>query len=295
MSELQIRPLTTMADIEQVRHVQMATWGMAAEETIPPHTLHALQHHGASLLGALDGDRVVGFAFAVLGTMDAPDETAAAERLKLYSVATGLLPGYQQTGAGYRLKLAQREFANRIGVRLISWTYDPLMSVNGRFNIHKLGGVVSTYHRNFHGTMSGVNAGLPTDRFEVDWWVASERVQERVLGEKRPLSLATLLNSGATLLNPTQFSNHGHPVPPATVNTEGNNSALLVEIPANFTALKTADFALAQQWRLHTRTLFETLFHRGYTVTDFVQSTDGQPRSFYLLTQQTQPIELPMK
>lgn len=273
-----------MADIEQVRHVQMATWGMAAEETIPPHTLHALQHHGASLLGALDGDQVVGFAFAVLGTTDAPDETAAAGRLKLYSVATGLLPGYQQTGAGYRLKLAQRDFANRLGVRLISWTYDPLMSLNGRFNIHKLGGVVSTYHRNFHGNMGGVNAGLPTDRFEVDWWVASERVQERVVGEKRPLTLTDLLNSGATLVNPTQFNSQGHPVPPAAITTEHNDSLLLVEIPANFTLLKTADFALAQQWRLHTRTLFEALFRGGYTVTDFVQSNGGQPRSFYLLT-----------
>lgn len=282
-----------MAEIEQVRHVQMATWGMAEEETIPPHTLHALQHHGASLLGALDGDRVVGFAFAVPGLTT----TDGAAQLKLYSVATGLLPGYQQTGAGYRLKLAQREFANQIGVRLVSWTYDPLMSLNGRFNIHKLGGTVSTYHRNFHGNMSGVNAGLPTDRFEVDWWVTSERVQKRVgEGEKRPLILTDLLHNGATLVNPTHFNSLGHPVPPDNVNIENNNPLLLVEIPANFTPLKTADFALAQQWRLHTRHLFEPLFHRGYTVTNFVQNDDQkQRRSFYLLTQQTQPIESSMK
>lgn len=287
MDELQIRPLTSLAEIEQVRYVQMATWGMAPEETIPPHTLHALQHHGASLLGVLDGDRVVGFAFAVFGTQPSGADGAAAGRLKLYSVATGLLPGYQQTGTGYRLKLAQREFAHAAGVGLISWTYDPLMSLNGRFNISKLGGVVSTYHRDFHGTMSGVNAGLPTDRFEVAWWVASERVQARVEGDKRPLAFSHWLGEGAHLLNPAQLPSHGHPIPCDTVNTATDHPLLLVEIPANFTALKTADFALAQQWRLHTRLIFETLFRRGYTVTDFVPSDDSQQRrSFYLLTHQ---------
>jgi predicted GNAT superfamily acetyltransferase len=287
MNDLQIRPLTTMVEIEQVRHVQMATWGMAPEETIPPHTLHALQHHGALLLGALDGERVVGFAFAVLGTMAAPErvDAVAAARLKLYSVATGLLPGYQQTGAGYRLKLAQRAFANQIGVRLISWTYDPLMSVNGRFNISKLGGIVSTYHRDFHGNMGGVNAGLPTDRFEVEWWVTSQRVKGRGERQQRPLTLASLLAGGAHLLNPTQFNAHGHSIPPDSVDTDGDQTLLLVEIPANFTALKTADFALAQQWRLHTRLIFESLFRNHYIVTDFVQNDDSsQRRSFYLLT-----------
>ena len=59
---------------------------------------------------------------------------------------------------------------------------------------------------------------------------------------------------------------------------------VLVEIPANFLALKSADSDLAQQWRLHSRTIFETLFEHGYLVTDFVYLPGNTPRSFYVLS-----------
>ena len=58
---------------------------------------------------------------------------------------------------------------------------------------------------------------------------------------------------------------------------------LLVEIPADFQALKEADIKLALEWRLHTRTIFETLFTAGYMVTDFVQSANPPIRSYYVL------------
>ena len=50
-------------------------------------------------------------------------------------------------------------------------------------------------------------------------------------------------------------------------------------------ALKSADFALARDWRFFSREFFETAFAKGYFVTDFIydKSEDG-PRSFYILT-----------
>ena len=59
---------------------------------------------------------------------------------------------------------------------------------------------------------------------------------------------------------------------------------LLVEIPADFLALKTASQTLALEWRLHTRDLFEALFERGYLVTDFVHLPGTYARSFYVLS-----------
>ena len=289
MSEIIIRPLETMAEMSATEEVQRVTWTMTDLDVIPGHALHAMQHNGAVLLGAFDGEHLVGFAFGVLGTEDNPNrvDQVAAARLKIYSVIAGVIPEYQKHDIGFRLKMAQRDFALRIGIRLISWTYDPLESLNARFNIGKLGAVCRRYLRHFHGDLSGINTGLPTDRFEVEWWVTQNRVAARAERKWRPLKLDALLAGGALLVNEAAISAHGLPEPPMNpVSRPGN--LMLVEIPANFQEIKRADLVLAHRWRMHTRELFETLFASGFLVTDFVPYVDqnGNPRSYYLLTHQ---------
>lgn len=290
MSEIVIRPPATMDEIAQTEEIQRVTWRMNDLDIIPAHALHAMQHNGACLLAAFDGDRVVGFVFGILATVEdlsnRIDQVAAA-RLKMYSVVAGVLPEYQGLGVGYRLKMAQRDFALRIGIRLITWTYDPLESANGRFNIGKLGAICRTYLRNFHGEMTGINAGLPTDRFEVEWWVTSNRVQHRANQAWRPLRMDALLAGGAVLVNEAEFNAAGWPTPPPNYVSRPSNLNL-VEIPADFQSLKRADPELARRWRAQSRSLFEQLFDSGYLVTDFVNHEDerGRKRSFYLLTYQ---------
>ncbi len=286
-TDIVVRPLTTPAEMIAVEELQKITWNIGDLEVTPVHVLHAIQHNGGMLYGAFDGDKMVGFVLAIIGTVpgDGRKDQVAAARLKMYSVEAGVLPEYQNTGVGYQLKLAQRDFANNIGLRLITWTYDPLESRNGRFNIGKLGAVCHTYYRDFHGELSGINAGLPTDRFEVEWWITNNRVEARVVKGKRPLSLNMFLNSGARLLNETTLNEAGLPVPPRYPLSPDAN-LLLVEIPADFQAVKRQDFNLALAWREHTRHLFEELFQGNYTVTDFVYDVgeNGRARSFYLLT-----------
>ncbi|MCA9940770.1 MAG: hypothetical protein KC418_19165 [Anaerolineales bacterium] len=292
-----IKSITNIDDYHKIEDLQRRIWGMTDLETIPARFMHALAHNGASLLGAYDGDKLVGFNFGVLGTAeglrDRVDQVAAA-RLKMYSVIMGIHPDYQHAGIGYDLKLAQREFALRIGIRLITWTYDPLESRNGWLNIGKLGCVCDSYLRDFHGQMSGINAGLPTDRFEVSWWVTGNRAKSRTgdrvnkYGEKRrrhPLELDAILGGGAFLINEAIFNAAGFATPPTEI-LPATTRILLVEIPSNFQAIKKTDFPLAQQWRQHTRILFEMLFAQGYVVTDFArkQEPDQPLRTFYVLT-----------
>ncbi|MBK8985251.1 MAG: GNAT family N-acetyltransferase [Chloroflexi bacterium] len=284
-----IHPITTLTDMRQAEAVQRETWQMGDDELMSAHSLHALAYNGAALIGAYDNGRLVGLVLGTLATMPNPQrpDQPAAERLKMYSVMAGVLPAYQGQGIGRQLKLAQREFALRIGIPLITWTFDPLESRNGRLNIALLGATCHTYLHHFHGDMGGINAGLPTDRFDVDWWLGSERVDRRMMGEIRLLPLAGLLQRGATILNPATFNNAGLLVP-AEAAPQMPRSDLpfyLVEIPANFQAIKTADFALAHTWRLHTRALFETWFAAGFVVTEFYhkKSEDGRARSYYLL------------
>ncbi len=287
---IDIRPITTLSNMRQAEVVQRETWQIPDLEIVSVHMLHALQHNGAALIGAFDGERLVGFCLGVLGTVDAPErrDQVAAARLKMYSVMAAVLPAYQGHNIGYLLKAAQRQFALRIGVRLITWTYDPLESRNAHFNIAKLGGVCQTYHVNFHGDLGGINAGLPTDRFEVEWLVTSNRVTRKMENARRPLPLSILLQSGALLINEASFNTNGHPVPPANFVSYPSN-LMLVEVPTNFQAIKQQDLALAQQWRLHARTLFKQLFADGFVVTDYVTSrdADGRQRGYYLLTHES--------
>jgi predicted GNAT superfamily acetyltransferase len=289
MSEIVIRALETVEEIAQAEQIQRVAWTMSDLDIIPTHALHAMEHNGAVLLGAFEDDKVIGFVFGVLGTEENPNrlDQVAAARLKMYSVIAGVLPEYQQHDIGYRLKMAQRDFALRIGIRLITWTYDPLESLNARFNIGKLGAVCRRYLPNFHGDMTGINTGLPTDRFETEWWVAQDRVAARTERKWRPLQLDALLAGGALLINEATINEAGLPVAPLNyVSRPGN--MMLVEIPANFQSLKRADMPLAQRWRMHTREVFENLFGSGFIVTDFVTHEDerGNPHSYYLLTHQ---------
>ena len=281
--EIKIRPLSTLAELADIELLERDIWGMNDLEIISMHSLHAMCHSGGQILGAYSGDQLVGFVVSILGSQS-NDQLPAAAQLTIYSVIAGVAQAYQNQNVGYLLKLVQREFVMRIGIAQVVWTYDPLESRNARFNIFKLGAVCHKYHRHFHGEMSGINAGIPTDRFEVDWWVLHERVKERVAGGKRPLTLAQLLADDTVIINPSIPNTSDLLVPP-DVWLRAESNRLLVEIPSNFQVLKQQDFALANRWRHHTRLVFEELFSCGYAVTDFIfEEIDKVRRSYYVLT-----------
>jgi predicted GNAT superfamily acetyltransferase len=282
MSVITIQPIHDLEKMAEVEPVEQAIWGIPDIEVTCTHTLHALVDNGGSLIGAYDDDKLIGFVLGIPALTK--KEEPLSERLKMYSYMAGILPAYQRQGIGQRLKLAQREDALRQGYHLITWTYDPLASLNAHLNIGKLGAICRTYCRHFHGDLGGINAGLPTDRFNVEWWLESKSVKERAANEKRPLSLQALIAQGTVILNPATQNTAGLPVPPEAIAPP--NASSLVEIPIDIRAVKEQDMALAKTWRRHTRHLFESAFAQGFAVTDFVfdQDENGRFHSYYLLT-----------
>jgi predicted GNAT superfamily acetyltransferase len=278
-----IQPIHDLEKMAEVEPVEQAIWDIPDIEVTCTHTLHALVDNGGSLIGAYDNDKLIGFVLGIPALTKEPHQPLA-KRIKMYSYMAGVLPAYQGQGIGQRLKLAQREDALRQGYRLITWTYDPLGSLNAHLNIGKLGAICRTYCRHFHGDLAGINAGLPTDRFNVEWWLENESVKEKAAGEKRPLSLQTLIAQGTVILNPAIENTAGLPVPPEAIAPL--NASSLVEIPTSIHTIKEQDIALAKTWRLHTRYLFETAFAQGFIVTDFLfeQDENGRFHSYYLLT-----------
>ncbi|HSM56621.1 MAG TPA: GNAT family N-acetyltransferase [Candidatus Sulfomarinibacteraceae bacterium] len=285
-----IRRITEHSDYRKLEELQRVIWNMDDVDVIPGRTMHAIDYNGGVLLGAFDDDELVGFVFGVLGTVQGLEkriDQVAAARLQMYSTIMGVHPAYQRQGLGYQLKLAQREAALRLGIRLITWTYDPLESRNGWLNIGKLGAVSHRYLRDFHGPQGGINAGLTTDRFYVEWWVTGNRVQSRVVRRRRPLSYDQLIAGRAILINEATFNDQGLPVPPPTF-AESDRNLIIVEIPSNIQEIKHKDMDLARQWRAHTRVLFEHYFEHQFIVTDFARRTgeQGRERSYYVLTYQ---------
>jgi predicted GNAT superfamily acetyltransferase len=196
-----------------------------------------------------------------------------------------VLPEYRGGGVGYELKLAQRRAAIRQGIRLVTWTFDPLLSLNAHLNLRKLGCVSQSYFVDLYGTSE--RGGLATlgwsDRLRVDWWVTSRRVERRLAGDRGDLTLKQYLEGNATLINPTAPPQGAYPAVPAA--GECRTTFGLVEIPLEMAALRRDDPELARGWQTHIREVFTYLFRRGYVVTDFLRSNyEGRERGFYLLS-----------
>jgi predicted GNAT superfamily acetyltransferase len=280
---VEIRPIHTQAEYRAVEQLQREAWGLEEVEIVPDHLLLTAQKNGGLVLGAFDAslapenEGLVGFVFGFAGL-------SPGGQVKHCSHMAAVAPAYQDQNLGYRLKLAQREHVLAQGLDLITWTFDPLESRNASLNFHKLGARCRTYVRDLYGPMrDALNVALPSDRFEVEWHIASAHVRERLSnGERRP-SLSQWLAAGVPLLNRPLA---GDPPRPTDAIRPIQGERLLIEIPAYFQTIKATDMQLASAWRLHTRALFEATFDHVYVVTDLLFQSG---RSFYLLEKDGSP------
>jgi predicted GNAT superfamily acetyltransferase len=208
--------LTTVEQFRDAVQLQAAIWGFSEIDLLPVRFFVVASKIGGQVFGAYDGARMVAFCLAIPGLK--PDGAAF-----LHSHMLGVLPEYQNSGLGRRLKEHQREDALARGIGLIEWTFDPLEVKNAYFNIARLGAIVRRYTRNQYGiTSSPLTGGLPTDRCVAEWWIASEPVRgavaERVrlpaaIGEIRRSDPARALAIQSELAD--QFAAafaHGHAV-----------------------------------------------------------------------------------
>jgi predicted GNAT superfamily acetyltransferase len=281
MANFNIRLLETPEDMTLVEELQRAIWPGSEIDVVPMHVLITVAHNGGLVLGAFKDETMIGFVLGFPGLEKTPD----GPRPKHCSHMMGIHPDHRDGGIGFALKRAQWQMARHQSLDHITWTYDPLLSRNAYLNIAKLGAVCTTYRRAEYGDMrDGLNAGLPSDRFQVDWWINTRRVERRLGKRSRPtLKLAHIARSGLRPFYALQTSGDDLPRPPEHL-PHFEDRMLLAEIPGDFPALKSADFALARDWRFFTRELFETAFAANYIVTDFIfDRSEGDPRGLYVL------------
>ncbi len=277
MPEWTIRVIETPEQMTAVEDLQRLVWPGPEIEVLPITILLAAVHNGGLVIGAFVEDDLVGVSFGFPGFYSTPE----GPRLKHHSHILAVHPDWRSRGIGFALKRAQWQMVRKQGLDRITWTFDPLLSRNAHLNITRLGAVSNTYLRSEYGEMrDGLNAGLPSDRFQVDWWLNTERVKRRLSRRSRPfLTLDQYRLAEATLLE--AHPERGFVAPSSEDILTLAGTLLLVEIPTDFQSLKARDLSLARDWRFYTREVFENLFAAGYFVTDFVHDDN---RSFYVLT-----------
>src|SRR5271170_3329055 len=180
--DIQIQHLTSLEDFERCVVLQLEVWGYSDGDVIPRRVFVVAQRIGGQVIGAFDGDTLVGFAMSLPGYRD--------RKPYLHSHMLAVLPQYRNEGIGRRLKLAQRDDAIARGFNLMEWTFDPLEVRNAHLNIGRLGVIVRRYQPDFYGPSSSpLQGGLPTDRLYAEWWLRSGRVASVLRGEAQPLPI----------------------------------------------------------------------------------------------------------
>ena len=284
MDQIRIQRLLSSEQHDEAVELQKFYWGKDAGNLVPRHMLHSISHHGGHILGAYDGQEMVGFVMGFIGTdIDFEDRDArpAMANLLIMSKRMLVLPQYRGQNIGFRLKMAQREIAMKQAIRLVTWTVDPMLAANAHLNIRKLGGVIQRFTANYFGLSKPDD--LRADRLTVEWWVTHRRVAERARGKGSNVTLQQYFDVSAPIVNRADAS--GDWLQPQPMTNVPSSTFALVEIPADFLELEATHRSLADKWRYHTRDVFERICAAGYIVTDFVSAdVDGRRRSYYLLS-----------
>jgi predicted GNAT superfamily acetyltransferase len=239
-----VRELHGIEEMTAASALWADVWGSETDGLqMHPGLLVALAHTDNYVAGAYDGTRLVG---AAAGFFHSPD------RRTLHSHIAGVLPSHTRRGIARALKLHQAAWCRARGVTDVSWTFDPLIARNARFNLVTLGTAVIAYEENLYGAMTdSLNAGHPTDRLLVNW---------------------DLRAAAGTLTWPPSGTGG------AVIHGQGNLTNRLpagdwdwctTAIPADIEALRRTAPERAATWRSVQRAAFTHLLAHGWRVVGF--------------------------
>jgi len=274
LDHIEYRKLKGIKEFQACEDLQLKVWGFSERELFPARHLLTAQQNGGLVLGAFNNlNDLVGYSYAFLGSSQG--------KYYLYSHMLGLLEEYKYKNIGYNLKLLQRKIALERNLNLIKWTFDPLEGVNANLNLHKLGVIITEYYVDYYGEFSGINYGLPTDRFLVEWNLNSTIVLDKL---NKKIEASSPLTEYCLITKISQRENGFLEL--IDINMNCIQKKILVEIPPSIQEIKSIDFELAMDWRIKLRNIFTDYLSKGYIVIDFCSSTSGEERkSFYFLVQ----------
>jgi chorismate synthase len=283
MDDVGIRRLERIQEMIQAEVLSRELAAEVGEQEVSAPLLLDIAANGGVVLGAYQAGSLIGFVYGFLAADHKTPERVVMARLKHHSQGLLVREEFRAKGVPLALKRAQREAIMEQGVRLMTWTYDPMDRFRAELTLRRLGAVVRTYLPERYGH-SGEGRHALLDHVQAEWWVTTRRVESRLSGNRPMLDLANYLGAGAVKVNPSVLGSDDLLRPaerPLTL--EGN--VVLVEIPANFHSLAGRDADLGQAWREQTRAVFDQAFRVGYLATDFiVLEEETFPRAYYIMS-----------
>jgi predicted GNAT superfamily acetyltransferase len=236
---LVIRNCEGVEEFNKCVELQKEVWNFSDLDIVPLRMFVVAEKIGGQIIGAFDGNTLVGFALSIPGSRNGHPY--------LHSHMLAVKEKYRNAGLGRRMKLAQREDGIARGFELIEWTFDPLEIKNAYLNIEKLGAIARRYTINQYGMSSSpLQGGLPTDRLIAEWWLKSKRV-------------TSLLEKGSVPTYKTEFA----------VEVPGK----IYEWKAS-----PADRNKATQVQLRNRESLINAFHNDLAVLRYERDADGNGR-----------------
>src|SRR5690606_37784364 len=194
----------------------------------------------------------------------------------LHSHMAAVSPDHRSLSVGRSLKRFQAEWCRRRGLRWISWTFDPLLAKNARFNLSILRTRAYDYLVDVYGPMPGTLGGcVASDRLLAVWDLDDEHSAATQTGaaftEARAASTNTRPAAEADDQEDDQWllrCGAGNEPLENREDVTGDAARLRVAAPAENLAL-FEDAKKAMAWRAaHRRTLGRQM-QAGYAVTGF--------------------------
>jgi predicted GNAT superfamily acetyltransferase len=228
-------------DADRALDLAEAVWGA---RPLNDAVLRALELAGSYVSVALDGSgRQLGMCLGIVGVHD--------DHLHLHSHLAAVDPAHRGTGIGRALKRHQRDWCLTHGIPTVTWTFDPLIHANARFNLHHLGARGERYLVELYGVMDDeINRGDPSDRLLIRWDLEDERTMAAL---ERPLPTPDVGDTAVALAD-----DGGRPRV-----TETGATRRLVATPADAVTLRRDDPDLARAWRAAVRATMQQAFADG--------------------------------
>ena len=241
MKNLSIRILehSDYAICQQIVVNQQLIWDIPAAEVVPFWKLMTLPSTGGVLVGAFDGDNIVGHA------MLSPAVDPHSNDPFFYLDMVGVLPVYRNLGLAERMLQRAKAVAGERHISSIQWTFDPLEMANANLYIRKLGAQAVRFYPDYYGPPPEKNPAFCTDRFWVKW-----NLRAKTRTEKLP----------ATILQFNQMIDF------STVES------FAIALPDDFRQLATEQPERAAHIRNSSRFLFTHIFQQGFAIVDFFHS-----------------------
>jgi predicted GNAT superfamily acetyltransferase len=255
--DFEIRQLKTADELEAVVELQMRVGGLPERHVTSPITLKVLTldyPRVGYILGAFEDGRMVGFTTSFF--TKEPD--------MMFGFMLAVDPASQNSGAGMKLLHREMDIHRNNGMKRVCWTYESLEAKNAHLYLNKMGARCVRYVENYYYLHTGLHAGLPQDRFMVEYRLDQDRGRA-----DDPMSLHQALDA----------------YPVARPDYLPQVDAVLVEVPYKLHELLPKDPEAAMTFRMNTRAVFSHYINQeGYeAVALFPGETETGTRAFYLL------------